>query len=64
MKKLKYNDFFLKTRIFCENHLPTRKIRSKVIDFAPSMANKLPSTHLEQFQDGLNLRLRVNLSRY
>ena len=37
----------------CENHLPKRHIEYKVINFAPInnsiMANKLPSTKMEQF---------------
>ena len=28
------------------------------------MANKLPSTNLEQFLNGFNLRLRVNSAKY
>ena len=55
MKKIKFFYIF-----FCENHLLTGHITFKVINFAPSnksiMANKLPSTNLEQF---LRLPLQV-----
>ena len=44
---------FLNSIFFPENHHPTRYIKYKVIDFAPSnnsiTANKLPSTNLECF---------------
>ena len=45
--------FFLKFENFYENHPPTRHIKYKKIDFAPSnkpiMANKLLLTNLERF---------------
>ena len=60
--------FFLKFEIFHENHPPTRHIKYKTIDFAPCnksiMENKLLSTNLERFEDGLTLRLRVNSAKY
>ena len=51
---------------------PTRHIKYKRINFAIKfapcnksiMAIKLLSTNLEQFLDGLNLRLRVNSAKY
>ena len=50
---MKKNFFFLNIEIFCENHPPTRHIKFKVIDFAPSnklfMTNKFLSTNLERF---------------
>ena len=45
--------FFLKFKIFYENHHPTRHIKYKMRDFVPFnksiMANKLRSTNLERF---------------
>ena len=46
-------NFFFKFENFFENHLPTRHLKSKRIDFAPLnksiMANKLLSTKSERF---------------
>ena len=51
--KNKNDIYFFKFEIFCEIHLPTRHIKYKVIDFAPSnksiMAKKLPSNNLDFF---------------
>ena len=47
---------------FCEKHLPSRQIKYKVINYAPSyksfMANKLPSTNLERFLRRIKSPLR------
>ena len=57
-----------KFEIFQWNYPPTRHIKFERLDFAHCnrsiMANKLLSTNLERFQDGLNLRLRVNSAKY
>ena len=54
--------------MFCENHSPARQSKYKKIDFAPSnqsiMPNQLPSTNLERFQDGLNIRSQNNSAQY
>ena len=45
--------FSFQFEIFCENHFPTRHIKYKVINFAPSnksiVASKLSSTNSERF---------------
>ena len=64
MKKIKCHKikrkFFFYT--FCENHPPTRHIKYKVIDFAPSnksvMANKLLLANLELFMRRIKSTLR------
>ena len=54
--------YIFKIWVFWENQPPTRHIKYKVIDFAPSnksiIAKKLPTTN--DFSDGLNPRLRFN----
>ena len=53
---------------FCENHPPTRHTQIKVINFPPSrksvVEKELCSTIVNDFYDGLNLRLRVNSAKY
>ena len=50
--------FFLKLKIFYENHPPTRHLKYKRIDLAPCnkpiMANKLLLTNLERFLRRIN----------
>ena len=50
--------FFLKFKIFYENHPPTRHTKYKRIDLAPCnqsiMANKLLLTNLERFLRRIN----------
>ena len=61
----KKTDFNLK---FLLKASPTRHVKYKVIDFAPStksiMANKLLSTNLERFLRRIKSRLRVNSAKY
>ena len=49
---------FFTFELFLENHHPTRHIKYKGIDFAPTkksiMANKLPPTNLERFLRRIN----------
>ena len=51
-------NFFLICYFLNENHLSTRHVKNKWIDFAPCnksfMANKLLSTNLEQFLRRIN----------
>ena len=51
--KIKCIKIKMKFEIFSEKHRPTRHIKYKVINFAPSnkpiMANKLASRNLERF---------------
>ena len=57
MKKLNVHQNKIKLEFhgmrFCKYHQPTRRIKQKVANFAPSiksiMANKLPSNNLERF---------------
>ena len=61
-------DFVFNLRFLCKIHPPTRHIKYKLIDSAPSnksvMANKLPITNLERLLRRFFFRLRFNSAKY